>query len=76
MYRKILVGFNGSESSKRAFDIALQRAAKDGAELFVIAVARRHVIADEVESRAVLDNSMEYYKSLLAHFGTSPRKWA
>ena len=66
MYRKILVGFDGSGSSKRAFEIALQRAAKDEAQLFVIAVARRHVIVGEVESRAVLDNSVEYYKSSLA----------
>ncbi len=48
MYRKSLVGFDGSESSKRAFEIALQCAAKDGAELFVLAVAERHVIADKV----------------------------
>lgn len=32
----------------------------------MLAVAQRHVIADEVESRAVLDNSLEYYKSSLA----------
>jgi nucleotide-binding universal stress UspA family protein len=66
MYRKILVWLNGSESGKRAFEIALRRAACDGAELFVLAVAQRHVIADEVESRAVLDNSVEYYKNSLA----------
>ena len=66
MYRKLLVGFDGSESSKRAFEIALQCAAKDGAELFVLAVAERHVIADEVESRAVLDDSLNYYKSSFA----------
>ncbi len=66
MYRKILVGFNGSESSKRAFESALQRAAKDGAELFVLAVAEPHLIAGEVESRAVLDDSVEHYRSALA----------
>jgi len=66
MYRKILVGFDGSEPSKRAFHFALQRAAKDDAELIVLAVVHRHVIADEVESRALLDNSIENYKSSFA----------
>jgi nucleotide-binding universal stress UspA family protein len=66
MYRKILVGFDGSEPSKRAFKIALQRAAMDDAELIVLAVVHRHVIADEVESRALLDNSIENYKSSFA----------
>jgi nucleotide-binding universal stress UspA family protein len=66
MYRKILVGFDGSDSSKRAFDIALQRAAEDAAELFVLAVVQRPVIADEVESRADLDDSVEHYRSELA----------
>jgi nucleotide-binding universal stress UspA family protein len=66
MYRKILVGYDRSESSKRAFEIALRRAAKDGAELYVLAVAQRHVIADEVESRAELDDSVEYYRKALA----------
>jgi nucleotide-binding universal stress UspA family protein len=66
MYKRILVGFDGSELSKRAFDVALRRAVADGAELFVLAVAHRHFIADEVESRAVLDRSIEYYRDALA----------
>ncbi len=66
MYRKILVSFDRSKASKRAFEIALRRAAKDGAELFVLAVAQRHVIAAEVESRAELDDSIAYYRKALA----------
>ncbi len=66
MYRKILVGFDGSEASNRAFEFALQRAAKDGAELFVMAVAERHLIAGEVESRAALDESIENFMSSFA----------
>jgi len=65
MYRKILVAFNGSCSSQRAFDVALQRAAKDGAEVFVLAVAVPHVIAAEVESRVALDDSIQHFKNLL-----------
>ena len=42
------------------------RPAKDRAELFVLAVVRRHAIADEVESRAELDDSIEFYKGSLA----------
>ena len=35
MYRKILVGYDGSASSRKAFETALELAKKDGAELFV-----------------------------------------
>jgi nucleotide-binding universal stress UspA family protein len=61
-----LVWFNASESSRRAFTIALQRAAKDRAELFVLAVVKPILIGAEVESRAELDESIERYKSALA----------
>jgi nucleotide-binding universal stress UspA family protein len=66
MYRRILVWFNASESSTRAFKIALQRAAKDGAELIVLAIVKPCLIAAEVESRAELDESIQRYKSALA----------
>lgn len=38
--RRILVGYDGSESSTRAYEFALTLAAKFGASLVVIAAAR------------------------------------
>lgn len=40
MFKHILVGFDGSEPSKRAFDAALDLAAESGAELLAITVVR------------------------------------
>lgn len=66
MYTKILVGYDGSEPGKKAFDAALDLAAKDKADLYVVAVVRTLDIADDVEAEAVIDNSREYHEKLLA----------
>lgn len=66
MYRKILVGYDGSAPGRKAFDMALDLAAKHGAELHVLSVARTLDIPDEVETEAVLENSKRYHRGLLA----------
>lgn len=66
MYRKILVGYDGSAAGRKAFDTALDLAAKDGAELHVLSVARTLDIPDEVEAEAVIENSRDYHRRLLA----------
>lgn len=66
MYRKILVGFDGSESGRKAFDAALNLSAKHGAELWVVTVAQPPTIGDEVETEAVIENSRRYHHRLLA----------
>ena len=65
MYRKILVGYDGSEAGAKAFNTALQLAAKYGAELYVLSVARPPDIGDDVETEAVVENSREYHRKLL-----------
>lgn len=65
MYRKILVGYDGSEAGKKAFDSALDLAQKHGAELFVLTVSRPPEIGDDVETEAVIENSREYHRKLL-----------
>jgi len=47
MYRKILVGYDGSAAGRKAFDTALELAAKDGAELYVLSVARTLDVPDD-----------------------------
>jgi nucleotide-binding universal stress UspA family protein len=66
MYRKILVGYDGSDAGRKAFDSALDLAKKDGAELWVLSVARPPEIGDDVETEAVIENSREYHRKLLA----------
>ncbi len=66
MYRRILLGYDGSESSKKAFETACQLAVTHGAELYVLSVARPSEIADDVETEAVIENSRRYHRGLLA----------
>ena len=66
MYRKILVGYDGSEAGKKAFESALELAATHGAELVVLAVSRPPEIGDDVETEAVIENSLRYHRGLLA----------
>jgi len=64
MYRKILVGIDGSKFAQKAFDTALAQAAKDGAELYVLTVAHPPQIGDDVEMEAVIENSRAYHQKL------------
>lgn len=71
MYRKILVGYDGSAAGRKAFDAALALAAKDGAELYVLSVARPPEVGDDVESEAVIENSRNYHRRMLAELKSS-----
>ncbi len=64
-YRRILVGYDGSEAGDKAFDSALSLAKSHGAELWVLSVTRPPEIGDDVESEAVIENSREYHRKLL-----------
>ena len=65
MYRRILVGYDGSEAGDKAFDSALSLAKSHGAELWVLSVTRPPEIGDDVESEAIIENSREYHRKLL-----------
>ena len=66
MYRKILVGYDGSAAAKKAFDSAFNLAKSHGAELHVLTVSRPPEIGDDVETEAVIENSREHHLKLLA----------
>jgi nucleotide-binding universal stress UspA family protein len=66
MYRKILVGYDGSDAGKKAFEAALELAATHGAELYVLTVSRPPEIGNDVETEAVIENSQRYHQELLA----------
>jgi nucleotide-binding universal stress UspA family protein len=71
MYRKILLGYDGSDASKKAFEAACDLAVRDNAELWVLSVARPPEIGDEVETEAVIENSRRYHQRLLAELRTT-----
>jgi nucleotide-binding universal stress UspA family protein len=66
MYRKILVAYDGSAAAVKAFDNACELAARHGAELYVLSVARPPEVADDVETEAVIENSRHYHGRMLA----------
>jgi nucleotide-binding universal stress UspA family protein len=61
MLSKILVAYDGSESSARAFPFALELAKRFGARLTVLAVAQLPEPAAMVESSAMLDAANEHF---------------
>jgi nucleotide-binding universal stress UspA family protein len=65
MIRKILLGYDGSASADQALSFALDLAEKFAAELHVLAVARPPEFAEDVESTAVLENSLKHYEKVL-----------
>jgi len=71
VYRRILVGYDGSAAGRKAFEAALELAAKDGAELHVLSVARPSEVGDDVETEAVIENSRQYHRRLLAELKSS-----
>ena len=71
MYRKILIGYDGSASGRKAFDTAVELAAKHEAELYVLSVARPPEVGDDVETEAIIENSRDYHQRLLAELKSS-----
>lgn len=65
MLKKILVAFDGSEESYKAFNFAMQLldefASKDK-EIVVLSIAQPPEHAEIVETKAVIDSATEYYK--------------
>jgi nucleotide-binding universal stress UspA family protein len=66
MYKRILVGYDGSKAGRKAFDQALDIAVRDKARLYVLTVVRPPEIADDVEGEAVIENSRAHHAKLLA----------
>ena len=65
--KHILVGYDGSEHADKAFAMALDLAAKYGAELEVLSAARPPEPPEMVETEALLESAEEHFKE---SFGT------
>lgn len=66
MIKHILVAYDGSKPAHKAFEFALDMAGKYGAALTVLAVSQPPEIPEEVETRAVIENSQRHYRHLLS----------
>ncbi|GAB5047196.1 universal stress protein [Thermodesulfovibrio sp. TK110] len=65
MLKKILVAFDGSQESYKAFDFALKLSKECPAEqrqITILSVAQPPEPADIIEVKAVIDSATEYYK--------------
>lgn len=63
MINKLIVAYDGSSQSERAFELALEIAQKHAAQMVVFAVARPPEPPVSVEVEAVLENATEYYRA-------------
>lgn len=66
MVSKILVAYDGSIQSQQAFDFGMDMAAKYGAALNVLSIARPPEPPVNVELQAVLERATEYFESHFA----------
>jgi nucleotide-binding universal stress UspA family protein len=65
MIQRILLGYDGSESSVRAFDLATEMTRRHGARLYVVVVAQALGAGGEMESSAVIEHSRDHHKGVL-----------
>src|SRR5262249_9358491 len=65
MISKILLGYDGSGSADDALAFALDLATRYAAELHILAVARPPEFAEDVETEALLENSIRHYRHVL-----------
>ncbi|HKD81917.1 MAG TPA: universal stress protein [Candidatus Angelobacter sp.] len=63
VFKQILVGFDGSEQSRKAANTAISLAHCLDAKVLVLAVARPPEPATSVELEAVLDNAKEHFEA-------------
>ena len=63
--KRILVAYDGSPSSAKAFSLGMELRDKFDAELMVLAVARPPDFGTEVETEAVIENSKKHCHDIL-----------
>lgn len=66
MFKHILIAYDGSEPAEKAFDYALDLAAKYRASLDVVAIARPPDFAEDVETEALLEQVQEHFQEQFA----------
>ncbi len=69
MITKLLVAYDGSEQSEKAFQVALDLASKYSAKMLVVAVARPPEPPVQVEMEAVLESAAQYFQENFNRLG-------
>ena len=64
--KKILIAYDSSAQSDKAFAFALDLAAKYSAEIVVISVARPPEPPEMVEAEAMIESASDYYNESFA----------
>ena len=59
MFQKILIAYDGSAPSRKAYEAALDLAKRYQAQIHVVAVARPPDFAEDVETEATLESARE-----------------
>ncbi len=78
MIKKIVVAFDGSEQSYKAFDFALdlkKLCQETASEIFVISVAQPPEPVDIVEVDAVIDSATQHYTDLFKGLERDAKEW-
>ena len=65
MIKRILIAFDGSGHSQKAFDHALDLASRYTAELYVLTVAPIPEVPSDVETEALIESARSHHSSLL-----------
>jgi nucleotide-binding universal stress UspA family protein len=65
MIRKLLIAYDGSDSSVAAYNLGVDLAKRYSAELYVLAVARPPEFATEGETKSVVESSRRHFTRLL-----------
>ncbi|TMH36475.1 MAG: universal stress protein [Betaproteobacteria bacterium] len=60
MFQKILIAYDGSAPSRKAYEAALDLAKRYQAQIHVVAVARPPDFAEDVETEATLESAREH----------------
>lgn len=74
MIKTILLAYDGSASSAKAFDFAADLATRYGAELYVLSVAQTPEFGDEVETEASIEYSRKHHKKLMRDLETRSKR--
>jgi len=65
MIQKLLLGYDGSDSAKLAYDFALDLAVRYQCEFHIVAVVRPPEFGSDVETEALIENARHRMKTML-----------
>jgi Universal stress protein family len=73
MFKRVLVAYDGSTAALKAFERSLEMAQCFGAQLAIVVVLRPPEFAEEVETRAVIENARNRFDPEIASLLTRAR---